>query len=93
MASKHTLTAYCPFAGDEIEVKITYNYTPGRPARGPSYASGGEPADPPEIEFVSAKLSGAKLDKALQEQLDEWAEDLLQGDGYDDAVSNAENFL
>ena len=91
MATKHTLTAFCPFAGDEIDVEITYNYTPGRPARGPSYASGGEPADPPEVEFLSAVLKGAKLDKDLQERLDEWAEDLLRGDGYDDAVSNAED--
>ena len=90
MNHKHTLTAYCPFGLGEIDVEITYHYTPGRPARGPSYASGGEPPDPPEVEFLSAKF-GAKLDKDLQERLDEWAEDLLQGDGYDDAVSNAED--
>ena len=34
MATKHTLTAYCPFAEDEIEVEITYTYLAGRPARG-----------------------------------------------------------
>jgi len=89
MATKHTLTFFFTFGLRETGVDVTYNYTPGRPARGPSYASGGEPPDPPEVEFVKAVLTGAKLDKALQEQLDEWAEDLLQGDGWDDAVSHA----
>ena len=91
MATKHTLTFFFTFGLRETGVDVTYNYTPGRPARGPSYASGGEPADPPEVEFVKAVLTGAKLDKDLQERLDEWAEDLLQGDGYDDAVANAED--
>jgi hypothetical protein len=89
MASKHTLTAYCPFAGDEIDVEITYNYTPGRPARGPSYASGGEPADPPENEFVSATITGATLPTAIQEKLNDWASLWITGDGWDDAVSHA----
>ena len=91
MATKHTLTFYFTFGLRETGVDVTYNYTPGRPARGPSYASGGEPPDPPEVEFLSAVLKGAKLDKDLQERLDEWAEDLLRGDGWDDAVANAED--
>ena len=91
MTSKHTLTAYCPlwFAGDEIEVEITYTYIAGRPARGPSYASGGEPADPPEIEFVSATVTGSTLGKALQDKLNDWAEAWVTGVGWDDAVSHA----
>lgn len=91
MTTKHTLTFYFPFGLSEVDVEVAYNYTPGRPARGPSYASGGEPADPPEIEFISAVLKGAKLDKALQDKLNEWAEDLLAGDGWDDAVDYAED--
>lgn len=90
MTTKHTLTFYFTFGLRETGVNVTYKYTPGRPARGPSYACGGEPPEPPEVTFVSAKLPGAKLDKDLQERLDEWAEELLAGDGWDDAVDYAE---
>lgn len=40
---------------DEIEIAVEVEFTisRGRPARGPSYASGGEPAEPAEIEFIS----------------------------------------
>ena len=37
----------------EIDVKVEYDFTPGRPEQGPSYSSGGEPAEPPEIEVVN----------------------------------------
>jgi hypothetical protein len=90
MASKYTLTAYCPFGLGEIEVDIVYTYTPGHPARGPSYASGGEPADPPEVEFISAALPKGKLDDHHQLMLNEWAEEWLADEGFDDAVDNAE---
>ena len=92
MATKHTLTAYCPFAGDELEVEITYTYLAGRPARGPSYASGGEPPDPPEIEFVSATITGATLPPAIQEKLNDWASLWITGDGWNDAVDHAEDY-
>ena len=62
MASKHTLTAFFPFGEEEVDVEVTYTYLAGRPARGPSYASGGEPADPPEIEFVSAGSWSCEVD-------------------------------
>lgn len=89
MTTTHTLTAFFPFGEEEVDVEVTYTYLAGRPARGPSYASGGEPADPPEIEFVSAKLTGAALDKALQDRLNDWAEAWVTGPGWDDAVSHA----
>ena len=90
MSSKRTLTAYCPFGLGEIEVRVIYTYTAGRPPRGPSYASGGEPADPPEIEFVSVALPGSTLGAAHQQLLDTWAEEWLADEGFDDAVDNAE---
>lgn len=84
----HTLTAYCPVGLGEIEVEITYRFTPGRPARGPSYASGGEPADPPEVEFISAR-SKVK-DDFVKAMLVEWAEEwLASDDGWDKAVDRA----
>lgn len=36
----------------EIEVELSGNFQPGSPARGPTYASGGEPADPDVIEDI-----------------------------------------
>lgn len=54
--SKHKLRAWLPVNcdDDEIEVEITFTFLRGAPERGPSYASGGQPADPDEIELVSA---------------------------------------
>lgn len=87
--STHTLIAYCPLGLGEIEVEITYRFTPGRPARGPSYASGGEPADPPEVEFIAA--SSKVSDDFVKLLVAEWAEDWLADDhGRDTAVDNAE---
>jgi hypothetical protein len=65
MSSTHKLRACLPHGdpdiGAEIDVEITFNYMPGAPAQGPTYASGGQPADPSEVEFVSAvQLVGGK---------------------------------
>ena len=38
---------------------------------------------------MSAKLTGATLDKALQDRLNDWAEAWVTGVGWDDAVSHA----
>ena len=92
MSTTHTLTAYLPFGENEIDVEITYTYLAGRPARGPSYASGGEPADPPEIESVKAVLPGCTLPKNLQALADIWAEAWVTGDGWNDAVDHAEDY-
>ena len=43
-----------------IDVEVEYDFTPGRPERGPSYSSGGEPADPPEVEVVNIWVLGDK---------------------------------
>ena len=41
----------------EFEVKMTYA---GAPATGPSYSSGGEPAEPPEFEIENIGIAGDK---------------------------------
>lgn len=38
----------------EIEIDIVASYYHGCPAKGPSYASGGEPEEHPEVEIISA---------------------------------------
>lgn len=35
----------------ELRLEIDYGFTPGRPATGPSYSSGGEPAEGPEVDI------------------------------------------
>lgn len=58
-ATTHKLLATMPCGdpdlGAEVEAMVTFTYLKGAPEQGPSYASGGQPADPDEIEFVSAE--------------------------------------
>jgi hypothetical protein len=41
----------------EIIADYTFTYTPGCPATGPSYASGGDPAEDPQTEVTDVCLS------------------------------------
>lgn len=50
----------------DIEVLVEYTYIPGTPERGPSYSSGGEPADPPEVELQGVWLLN-NLGKKVEE--------------------------
>lgn len=49
--SPYTVDVNCPRCGTDIEVtvEVTGSYVP---ARGPSYSSGGEPAEYPETDFA-----------------------------------------
>ena len=42
----------------EIELVVTYSMTPGRPEQGPTYACGGQPVEPPEVEIIAVKHDG-----------------------------------
>ncbi|MGQ3299673.1 hypothetical protein [Reyranella sp.] len=78
-----------PDLGAEVDLRITYTFLKGAPEQGPTYASGGQPADPDEIEFVScvyvdaagkeSSPSGAYADLE-QSALDAIAEAWLRGD-------------
>ena len=72
-------------------IEIAYTYLPGSPQRGPTYWSGGEPADPAEVELVSARLiDGDGLDPDAK-QIDDWAQGYLDSDrGYEAACREAE---
>lgn len=50
-----TISCGDPDLGAEVEAMVTFTYLKGAPERGPSYANGGQPSDPDEIEFVSAE--------------------------------------
>lgn len=49
----------------EVEVALAGTYNPGAPEQGPTYSSGGQPAEEPSIEDVEAtSLGGLRLRKA-----------------------------
>ncbi|CAB4165118.1 hypothetical protein UFOVP833_28 [uncultured Caudovirales phage] len=86
----HRMKALCPFALDAIEVEITYTFTPGAPEQGPSYSSGGQPADPDEVELIRVETE-VNLLPDLQKMLIDWAiEHLASDDGFAVAVDQAE---
>jgi len=65
MAKKFTSgVAFLDYSSDddetEIDLIITYTCTPAQAARGPSYASGGEPAEPAELEILDVTYEGGR---------------------------------
>lgn len=88
--SKHTIRAWCPFGlqPDSLEVEITYTYTPGAAAI--MYGDAPQPADPEELDFISARMVQHDIDAGLQKMLDEWAGEYLSTDGFEDACENAD---
>lgn len=51
-----------PDIGAEVELRITYTFTPAVPEQGPSYSSGGQPAEGATVEFVSClQILGGKV--------------------------------
>lgn len=42
----------------EVELQVTYSVTRCIPAQGPTYASGGQPAEGGEVELISVTLDG-----------------------------------
>ncbi len=85
--SRHIIRAEVETNGGAcVKLDIEFQYHPGTPQRGPSYASGGEPAEGPELEFLHATLiDGDGLDPSSA-QLQEWAEDWLDSDDGHDAA-------
>ena len=45
----------------EYELAVVYDVTPYRPATGPTYACGGQPAEGGEVELISVKHNGAEF--------------------------------
>jgi hypothetical protein len=86
-ATKHKMNAYAPFGlePDAIEVLLTFTFLPG------SRATRIDPADPAEVEFISATATLHTLDVGMQAMLDEWAREYLGDAGYSDACVAAED--
>lgn len=64
MSRRHTYTTTLNWGGDtptaEVEVTVSYLVCWGTPEQGPSYASGGQPADPDEIDDIRLDLVEGK---------------------------------
>ena len=45
---------------DQVDLDVEFTWSPGYPETGPSYASGGEPAEPDSFDVVSVKRDGAE---------------------------------
>ena len=91
MSTKHRVTALVPFCDDHMACEVTFTFTSGRPAV--MYLRNGDPgypADPAEVEFVSARVEpGVTLSPVWQKRLDEWAAEWLADEGYDAACESA----
>ena len=74
------------------QLEITFDYTPGRPAFTPRGEYGPiDPPDPPEVSFVMAELiDGDGLAPTIQ-QIQEWASNWLDEDGFEQACDYAES--
>lgn len=101
--SRHTVTAeievnFTPAGLTETEtaypeIEITFSYSPGTPEQGPTFDCGGQPAEGPEIELVSAKLIDGHGIEPTQEQVNDWAEEWLYSDfGYEAASKAASDY-
>jgi hypothetical protein len=76
---------------DDITAEVTYEVTSwGAPESGPTYSSGGEPAEPPEFEIEKIIIDGKEinfddLSSDDQEKIDEAIyEELAEGPDYYD---------
>lgn len=81
-----------PVSIDDIEIMldITYSYSPGCPEQGPSYASGGQPAEAAEIWITGMAVKGVEVpawffDAVIEgERVMDWIREHHDGDGDDD---------
>lgn len=94
--SRHTLTheieiSFTPAGCIETECaypefEITFGFTPGRAAQTYGPAENCYPADPAEVEFISAKVIADDGLDLTAEQIADYAETWLMDDGYQAAL-------
>lgn len=72
---------------DEIELQLSGIAHSGCDETGPSYASGGEPAEPPSVEDIVAKTTDGQEFELTDEEMKEAEEALLmQDEPYDERI-------
>lgn len=85
---KHTYKTPHSFDGEnDFELSILYNYSPGAPQLGPSYSSGGEPAESPEIDVLGVMVNDRA---ATPEQWDQVVENERL---YNEMALNAADYI
>jgi hypothetical protein len=76
------------------QIEIRYSCTPGYSEMGPSYASGGEPACGPEIEFIRAVIVDGDGLSPTVEETDKWAEAYLASDtGFNAVIEDLRGYV
>lgn len=84
MTRKYDHTVYLTIGSNEIACEIVYTVTPGEPERGPSYACGGTPASPPEVDIYLAEavIEEWRFGKKLVQRkpITGWLLDLISND-------------
>ena len=68
MARRFQFTVDHMIGREEVELVVTYSVTAGRPETGPSYACGGTPAEPDEVEIISVKHNGQPITLSDEDQ-------------------------
>ena len=76
----------------EVELTVAYSVIAGSPEQGPTYACGGTPADPDEVEIISIHHDGVEisLSNAEEEALLEMAIARSSDDMADEAAAYAD---
>ena len=68
-----------------VNADIIFRFTPGRPATPPSYASGGDPPEGPEINITRVTLTRVTLTRETEEVLEcDWLADFVETSLHDD---------
>ena len=89
MKRTYSIATNCPFGYDGTLVVVVYTVSWGAPEQGPSYASGGQPADPDEVELVRVEPWVGSLPGDMQETLDRWASEWLADEGFSIVIEHA----
>ena len=92
MAKRYTFTTCLSFGTDgeadfcELDVTVSFAFTPGRAAAPPAYDHGGLPADPPEIDDIRVELiDGRPVTASDGETVDAILDQFATGD-FDDLL-------
>ena len=92
MAKRYTFTTCLSFGTDgeadfcELDVTVSFAFTPGRAAAPPAYDNGGLPADPPEIDDIQVELiDGRPVTTGDGETIDAILDQFATGD-FDDLL-------
>jgi hypothetical protein len=84
MARRYDHTLYLTIGSNEIALDVVYKVTPGCPETGPSYACGGTPASPAEVDIltVEAVLEEWRFGKKIvkREPVTGWLLSLIAND-------------